>query len=462
MQNISQDHPFQWTYNSHAQPDIKVESAPEPFSLLSPPSSPSLPLTTSSSSLSCRRRSLGSITSPKRVRPYPPHTHTRSRIDDFDMATAPAYWPSSSNSSRGGSSRATNNNNDQRRASEGNQQLMYSSAYSMPMYSRPSDSSDEHRSPSSGSSGTSSLTGAMGETHVSSRHSGSPPPRGDPLFNMTMGQPVGWTQSPMLASQSTYPGVAGGMAATAYLGQQSSGTPYYRNSESLSPPSPFTTPIFNDPFRPNPAANYTSTPTPNSAYQPMNQQDAEIRLLRKKLRETEQAYERVREQVKALESRPAHRSHSAGGLSSPLSTPPVSANFQAQWKARTEARIRNFCALNRAGNALCAWHDSRRERRVHPPRMAPNGYLNCGCTYEEALFEESLSRHHVGSYLPGENVRMDPALRNPLLKLLQQRYGYKDGDFERDPRTGDWIPGEGPAYWEQQIQAGANPRRERR
>ncbi|KAJ7882191.1 hypothetical protein B0H14DRAFT_3433566 [Mycena olivaceomarginata] len=48
---------------------------------------------------------------------------------------------------------------------------------------------------------------------------------------------------------------------------------------------------------------------------------------------------------------------------------------------------------------------------------------------------------NVGSYLPGETIRMYPALRNPLLKLLQQRYGYKDGDFERDPSTGDSIPG---------------------
>ncbi len=76
-------------------------------------------------------------------------------------------------------------------------------------------------------------------------------------------------------------------------------------------------------------------------------------------------------------------------------------------------------------------HDSRRERRQYPPRMAPHGVLNCGCTYEEALFEESLSRHGVGAYLPGDSVRMDPNLRNPLLKLLKQRYGYRDGDFER-------------------------------
>ena len=63
--------------------------------------------------------------------------------------------------------------------------------------------------------------------------------------------------------------------------------------------------------------------------------------------------------------------------------------------------------------------------------MAPAGVLNCGCTYEQALFEESLTRQGVGAYQPGESVRMDPALRNPLLLLLQKRYNYKDGDFER-------------------------------
>jgi hypothetical protein len=84
--------------------------------------------------------------------------------------------------------------------------------------------------------------------------------------------------------------------------------------------------------------------------------------------------------------------------------------------------------------------------------MAPTGYLNCGCTFEEVLFEESLSHHGVGSYHPGEAVRMDPALRNPLLKVLQERYGYSDGDFERNPVTGDWAYGEGSALWEQKLE----------
>lgn len=133
---------------------------------------------------------------------------------------------------------------------------------------------------------------------------------------------------------------------------------------------------------------------------------------------------------------------------------PISDEFRASWEARRAARVKRFCALNRAGNSLCSWHDSRRERRQYPARNAPPGILNCGCTYDQALFEESLSRHNVGSYHPGDSVRMDPALRNPLLTLLEERYGYRDGDFERDPRTGAWIEGEGHEKWEALLASG--------
>ncbi|KAJ7637055.1 hypothetical protein FB45DRAFT_454424 [Roridomyces roridus] len=427
MLNDSQDQPFQWMAeynNSHGGPDIKVEALPEPFSLLSPPLSPSLPLSFQ------RRRSTGSTSSPKRSRPYTllPR-NLRSRIDE--MATTPAYWASPSNA-RGSGSRAPTN---ERRASDG-QQLMYNTSQysSMPVMPQMYGVRPSHRSPSSGSSGgTSSLTGAMGETPVpSSRHSGSPPPVRDSLFNMTMGQPIGWGQSTsMNTSEPAY-----GMP---YVVDQQTSYPYRNSPESLSPTS------FNDPSSP--------PYTPQTA--PLTAQDAEIRRLRKRVRDLEQANERAHEQIKAFGS-----GSSARALPSPLSTPPMSTAFQASWKARTEARVHKFCALNRAGNALCAWHDSRRERRAYPPRMAPPGVLNCGCTFEEALFEESLARQRVGSYHPGDSVRMDPALRNPLLKLLQSRYNYRDGDFERDPRTGEWIQGEGHAYWEQQLQSGTpNPRR---
>ncbi|CAE6465723.1 unnamed protein product [Rhizoctonia solani] len=122
----------------------------------------------------------------------------------------------------------------------------------------------------------------------------------------------------------------------------------------------------------------------------------------------------------------------------------VGPEFQQGWDARTAARIKHFFSVDHNGNISCAWHDSRRECRVYPPHIAPPGHLNCGCTYEEGLFEESLARHGVGCYHPGESVRMEPALRNPLLKLLQHRFGYQDGDFERDPQTGLWVEGEGP------------------
>lgn len=201
----------------------------------------------------------------------------------------------------------------------------------------------------------------------------------------------------------------------------------------------------------------THTPTPV---------EEELSQLRTKVRELEFVNDLVQLRVVELENerakilggeKPSSDGSSRGGLGLNLS--PMPEDFMSSWEQRTEARIKRFCSLNRAGNALCAWHDSRRERRAYPPRMAPPGTLNCGCTFEEALFEESLSRHRVGSYLPGETVRMDPALRNPLLKVLQRRYGYKDGDFERDPSTGRWVEGEGEIVWQQKASSGTGSRR---
>lgn len=206
------------------------------------------------------------------------------------------------------------------------------------------------------------------------------------------------------------------------------------------------------------------------AYRTSRGADDELHQLRNKIRELELINEHARLRIRALEAEVANPAQgtayelpqSTTGFPTSFSTPASSPSFTVSWKARTDARTRLLCSLNRAGNALCAWHDSRRERRAYPPRMAPQGYLNCGCTYEEALFEESLARHGVGSYHPGESVRMDPALRNPLLKVLQRRYGYKDGDFERDPVTGNWVEGEGHAPWEAKAAAGSSGHRKQR
>jgi len=140
--------------------------------------------------------------------------------------------------------------------------------------------------------------------------------------------------------------------------------------------------------------------------------EAEITRLRQRVSELEIGYHWSELKVMKLEAE-AHRSGStsgssgaatsdssgsrspAGGAGDRSSIPAVmggvapSEEFAASWRNRTDARIKRFCALNRAGNALCAWHDSRRERRAYPPRQAPPGFLNCGCTNEEGSWLSS-------------------------------------------------------------------------
>ncbi|CAE6446578.1 unnamed protein product [Rhizoctonia solani] len=216
-----------------------------------------------------------------------------------------------------------------------------------------------------------------------------------------------------------------------------------------SNPSPMNSPAPNIPID----SGLNSLPSPPAS---RDQLENELGSVRAKIRELEFMNDLLQLRVVELESEK--------NKDEPVVDKSVSPAFQQSWDARTESRVKRFCSLNRAGNALCAWHDSRRERRSFPPRMAPPGHLNCGCTYEEALFEESLARHGVGSYHPGESVRMDPALRNPLLKLLQWRFGYKDGDFEREPKTGGWVEGEGEHAWENRSHptSGSSARRRER
>jgi len=78
--------------------------------------------------------------------------------------------------------------------------------------------------------------------------------------------------------------------------------------------------------------------------------------------------------------------------------------------------------------------------------------MNCGCSVEEAMFEQTLARNGVGSIAPGRGItRMASQIRAGLLELLKQRYGYQDGDFDFDAATGRWVSGESTEEWEQRA-----------
>lgn len=204
---------------------------------------------------------------------------------------------------------------------------------------------------------------------------------------------------------------------------------------------------------PSPPSNFAG-PSSSSSASEAEKLRQYIRDLQAQNQELSSRVEQLQGEVNAARIEQASRLMAPGDSLADPSYNLTGRHIDDSWRRRTDARIRKFCSPNRAGNALCAWHDTRRERRAYPPRMAPPGTLNCGCTVNEALFEESLARHGVGSYLPGDSVRMDPALRNPLLHLLEKRYGYRDGDFEREPLTGQWTENEGPERWETELQRG--------
>ena len=127
-----------------------------------------------------------------------------------------------------------------------------------------------------------------------------------------------------------------------------------------------------------------NTPSPPRIGYPPEMLDEEILRLRARVHQLENVNLSLQQRNLELERKERERnSVRMGGQREPLlSALPhaLTPEFKASWKARTDARVKRFCSLNRAGNALCAWHDSRRERRAYPPRLAPPGYLNCGCT----------------------------------------------------------------------------------
>ncbi|OAX40824.1 hypothetical protein K503DRAFT_768246 [Rhizopogon vinicolor AM-OR11-026] len=386
--------------------------------------------------------------------------------------------------SRGTPSRMvyTSTDSHDRSSMDDGRRVMQSPSYGLPSAFVPPHGRMDMRphSPGSSMTPTSSLSGAVGEMDIphqlrnpATRPSYPTDPRAQTYWmpgahNISTMQPhihsAGPINNPYNITPTTDPN-----------------TPTHPNQLVVTPRSPSSTYTGQMPFQQ--ARSPQNSPVPmmsrpgsqmssDQFRRPSQDPEEENRLLRKKVKELELVNEQRRQRIRELEAELANRSIAdrlfqrtepstsmiTSIASGTASTPPA---VQASWKARTDARIRLFCSLNRAGNALCSWHDSRRERRAHPPRMAPPGYLNCGCTYEEALFEESLSRHGVGSYHPGEAVRIDPALRNPLLKLLQERYGYRDGDFERNSATGNWVDGEGSAMWEQKLLSGSSSSRKK-
>ncbi|KAL1744174.1 hypothetical protein HDZ31DRAFT_82905 [Schizophyllum fasciatum] len=422
---------FEWLANI---PPVKTEPSWD-TSLFYSHSSSSLPSQSLLSSEPRRPRSATTI-SGSRARPYPAVVLKASRSEGACEQANMRSGYTDRSSSRMGVARA---------GSDGDQ---YYRSYTAQQQSGsfPDSASDQSETRPPSSSGSGNVHAMYGVVGADVGHSNNNDVFGIGAMNWTSQDAsaslsMSYTDPPSL-SFSTPSGATLSPSSAYHAFDPAFGGAFHTHSpESLSVPSTLPDTYtgygngLGDPDSPNSSASFMPSYTTTSD---LDQALERSRQLEERLHQLQALYEQAQAQVRQLST-----------ATQRTGPPPPSPAFQHEWRARTDARVRQFCALNRAGNALCAWHDSRRERRAFPPRMAPAGHLNCGCTYEEALFEESLARHGVGSYHPGESVRMDPALRNPLLQLLRERYGYRDGDFERDPRTGDWVEGEGAARWEQ-------------
>ncbi|KAH9968211.1 hypothetical protein BC827DRAFT_483597 [Russula dissimulans] len=290
---------------------------------------------------------------------------------------------------------------------------------------------EDGRPQSSGSSITSSsLRGAMGEIQLSSNSEGSNSPssasdvsqqRQQESYNVASG--MVWSQTnadvagppampagsfddhsnPLSFQNISSPSgsLTSNSPSTSYLQYPGYNHSNYANP-NVSPPV-FPTTGYSESFNAYPQTRATTTPappliipqlahlpsgrgpmsiTPTTAVPAGNRShrstDDELRNLRNKVRELELINESARLRIRELEnelanpaSGPLYPPSSISGLPAPAPQLPTSPSFAASWKARTDARIKLFCSLNRAGNALCAWHDSRRERRAHPPGWLP-------------------------------------------------------------------------------------------
>ncbi|KAH7100075.1 hypothetical protein BKA62DRAFT_801909 [Auriculariales sp. MPI-PUGE-AT-0066] len=119
-------------------------------------------------------------------------------------------------------------------------------------------------------------------------------------------------------------------------------------------------------------------------------------------------------------------------------------------RRRADARLKVLYPLNRNGISTCAWHGTRNKPKKYPARQAPPGFLNCGCTEKDALFEEALARLGVSS-LEANAERMHPDIRRALLRVLEGYYNYMDGDFDFDSNTSYWRNGQDPLSWKRKL-----------
>lgn len=113
---------------------------------------------------------------------------------------------------------------------------------------------------------------------------------------------------------------------------------------AVSPSNVFTHPRSAPPFDPI-SLDISSPPTPGSTATPAANPSQELEQLRRRARELELINQFATARVEELEKERALRQRSADG------TPTMSPEFVADWESRTEARKRQYCSPNRAGNA---------------------------------------------------------------------------------------------------------------
>ncbi|KAH7099623.1 hypothetical protein BKA62DRAFT_304345 [Auriculariales sp. MPI-PUGE-AT-0066] len=160
-----------------------------------------------------------------------------------------------------------------------------------------------------------------------------------------------------------------------------------------------------------------------------------------RVRQLEQEGERYRRQLNDLEQQ-------IKSLTSPVMMPSVAFQRPSDHARRAARRLELITKPNRIGNRSCAFHATATPYGI-PAHSAPDGLMNCGCSVNEALLEESLAKNRVGSMAP--HGRLDPELRRSILKLLEDRYDYKDGDLDFDRASLKWREGDDPSSWERKV-----------